>query len=66
MDWPVCKLQVCNLVFDKFAPSKWQNLNNHPKFDNNFDIQCQLEHLEYDMNHTQVQEEIKWKIIGIK
>ena len=52
MDWPVCKLQVCNLVFNKFAKAEHQKVNKHPKFDANFDIQRQLEHFEYDMNRT--------------
>ena len=47
MDWPVCMLQVCNLVFDKFAKAEYQKVNKHPKFEANFDIQC-----EYDMNRT--------------
>ena len=52
MDWPVCKLQVCNLIFNKFAHAEEQNVNKHPKFDNNFDTQRQLEHFLYDMNRT--------------
>ena len=36
----------------EFTPSKYQKVNKHPKFDNNCDIQCQLEHFEYDMNRT--------------
>ena len=52
MDWSVCNLQVCNLVFDKFARAEWQKVNKHPKFDANFDIRRQLEQFEYDMNHT--------------
>ena len=27
-------------------------VNKHTKFDNNFDIRCQLEHFEYEMNRT--------------
>ena len=38
MDWPVCKLQVCNLVFWKFALEEYQKVNKDPNFDNNFDI----------------------------
>ena len=52
MDWPVCKLQVCNLVFDKFAPEEWQKVNKHPKFDDNFNNRHQLEHFEYEINRT--------------
>ena len=47
MDWPVCKLQVCNLIFSKFA---WADV--HPNFDANFDIWRQLEHFKYEMNRT--------------
>ena len=53
MDWPVYKLQVCNLVFGKFAHAEYQKVNKHPKFATNFDIRRQLEHFEYDMNRTQ-------------
>ena len=53
MDWPVCKLQVCNLVFNKFAQAEYQKVKKHSKFDANFDIQRQLEQFEYDMNCTQ-------------
>ena len=35
MNWPVCKLQVC---FNKFALAEKQKVNQHPKFDANFDI----------------------------
>ena len=52
MDLPVCKLQVCNLVLIDFAQAELQKVNKHPKFDTNFDIQRQLDHLEYDMNRT--------------
>ena len=52
MDWPVCKLQVCNLVFNKFAQAEQKKVNKHPKFDANFDIQCQLGHFKFDMNRT--------------
>ena len=45
MDWPVCKLQVCNLVFNEFAQAEQQKVNKHPKFDANFDIRRQLDHL---------------------
>ena len=45
MDWPVCKYQV----FGKFAQTKHQKVNKHPKF------WCQLlEHFKYDMNHTSI------------
>ena len=33
----------------EFATSKQQKVNKHPKFDDNFDIQGQLEHFEYEM-----------------
>ena len=36
----------------EFAPSKYQKVNKHPKFDDNFDIQRQLEHFKYEMNRT--------------
>ena len=52
MDWPVCKLQVPNLVLIKFAQAEQQKVNKHPKFDNNFDIRSQLEHFKYEMNWT--------------
>ena len=52
MDWPVCKLQVCNLVIYKFAPEEQKKVNKHPKFVDNFDIQHQLEHFEYDIDLT--------------
>ena len=55
MDWTAHKLQGCSLVFDKFAPAEQQKVNKHTKFDTNFDIQRQLEHLEYDMNRTKAQ-----------
>ena len=29
-----------------------QNVNKHPKFDDNFDIRQQLEHFKYEMNWT--------------
>ena len=35
MDWPVCTLQVCNLVFGKFAKAEYQKVNKDPKFDAN-------------------------------
>ena len=54
MNWPVCKLQVCNFVCNKFAPAELQKVNKRPKFNANFDIQCQLEHLECDMNRTKI------------
>ena len=54
MDWPLYKLQVCNLIFDKFAQAEQQKVNKHPRFDANFNIQCQLEHFGYDMNRTLV------------
>ena len=52
MDWLVCKLHVCNLVFDKFVCADLQKVNEHPKVDANFDIQYQLEQFQYDMNRT--------------
>ena len=54
MDWTVCKLQVCYLVFDEFTKAEYQRVNKHLKFDANFDIWRQLEHFEYDMSHTLV------------
>ena len=41
MGWPVCKLQVFNLVSIEFAQADQQKVNKHPKFDDNFDIQHQ-------------------------
>jgi hypothetical protein len=38
----------------ELVPSKLQKVNKHPKFDDNFNIQRQLEHFEYDMNRTLV------------
>ena len=52
MDWPVGKLQDCNLILNKFAPTEYQKVNKHSKFNTNFDIRRQLEHFEYDMNPT--------------
>ena len=52
MEWPVCKLQVCNLVFNKFAPAEYQKVNKHPKFDANFDIHRQIERFEYDITRS--------------
>ena len=52
MDWPVCKLQVCNLVLIKFAQAEFQKIDNYSKFDVNFDIQRQLEHFKYEMIHA--------------
>ena len=52
MDWPVYKLKVCNLVFIEFAQAEQQKVNKHLKCDGNFNIQCQLEHFEYEMNQT--------------
>ena len=53
MEQPFCKLQVCNLILIEFAQAELE-LNKHPKFNNNFDIRRQLEHLEYEMNRTKV------------
>ena len=52
MDRPVCKLQVCNLVLLNLSKQNSKKVNKHPKFDANFDIQCQLELFEYEMNRT--------------
>ena len=49
-NWPVHKSQKCKSVLIEFAPSKQQNVNKHPKFNDNFDILRQLEHFEYEMN----------------
>ena len=56
MDWSVCKLQVCNLVFNTFAQAEQQKVNKHPKFNANFYIRRQLKHFEYDMNSTKGKE----------
>ena len=49
----VSYVQVCNLVFGKFAQAEYhQKVKKHPNFDANFDIRLQLEHFEYDMNRT--------------
>ena len=32
MDWPVCTLQVCNLVYGKFAQPEYQKVNNDVSF----------------------------------
>ena len=55
-------LQTCNLhtirsnsykaILIEFPLSKQPNINKHPKFDNNFDIWCQLEHFDYEMIHA--------------
>ena len=52
MDWMICKLHVCKLVLIEFVLSKQQQVNKHPKFDENFNIQRQLEHFEYEMIHA--------------
>ena len=49
---PVIINSVCKSVLIEFAPSRYQKVNKHPKFDNNFDIRRQLEHFEYDINRT--------------
>ena len=54
MDLPACKLQFCNLLLIEFAQAEQQNVNKHPKFDNNFDIRRQLEHFEYEMIHAYI------------
>ena len=41
MDWPACKLQVCNLGFNKFAQAELQKVKKYPKFNDNFDIRRQ-------------------------
>ena len=46
------KLDLCESVWIEFAPSKYQKVNKHSKFDDNFGIQRQLEHFEYEMNRT--------------
>ena len=51
-NWSVHKLQMSKSVLIEFAPSKLQKVNKHPKFNNNFNIWHQLEHIEYDMNQT--------------
>ena len=45
-------LRYVNQLLIEFALSKYQKVNKHPKVIDNFDIRCQLEHLNYDMNHT--------------
>ena len=52
MDWPACKLQVCNLDLSKFAQAELQKVNNYSKIYDNFDIQRQVEHFEYEIIHT--------------
>ena len=52
MDWPVWKLQVCNLVLIWFAQAEQQKENKHLKLNNDFNIQHQLEHFEYEINRT--------------
>ena len=52
MDWPVCKLQDCNLVLIWFAQAEFQKVNKHPKFNYNFDIWRESEHFEYETNWT--------------
>ena len=48
----VCKLQFCKSVLIEFALSKQQQVNKHPKLDDNFDLQRQLEHFKYEMIHA--------------
>ena len=55
------KLQTCNLQTGH-VNQFWLNLpqpnsktvNKHPMFNDNFDIWCQYEHFEYNMNRTLV------------
>ena len=47
MDWPVYKLQVCNLVLIQFAQAEYQKVNKHPKFDNSVGSGLQLEHFKF-------------------
>ena len=57
-------IQICKSVLIEFGQSKLQKVNKHPKFDYNFDIRRQLEHFEYEMNRTLVQQFEKYvKII---
>ena len=49
------KLQTCNLQTGQSISYKYVNqlkVNRHPKFNNNFNIQRQLEHFEYEMIHA--------------
>ena len=52
MDWPVCKLQVHNLVLIEFAQAEQKKVNKQPKFENNFDVWQHLEHFEYELIHA--------------
>ena len=68
-NWPVHKLQICKSVLIEFEPSKEQEVNKHPKFDNNFDIRRQLQHFKYDMDRTQEETKecynVEWTICNI-
>ena len=55
MEWPVCKLQVYNLVLIQFAQAEWPKIKKkHPKLDGNIDIVRQSEQMKYEMSHTLV------------
>jgi len=43
----------------EFAPSKKQKVNKNQKFNDNSDIQRQLEHFDYDMNRSTYHEILK-------
>ena len=51
-----CVASVTNkqTVLIELAPAKEQKVNKHPKFDDKFDIRCQSENFEYEMNRTLV------------
>ena len=36
------------------CPIKIAKVNKHPEFEDNFNIRCQLEHFEYEMNQTTI------------
>ena len=62
MDWPICKLQVSEwFSFDLICPSRIAKINKLPKFDNNFDIRCQLEHFDYNRTKVKPPEKYKYK-----
>ena len=44
-----------NILFGDHSEWGWsaeKKVNEHPKFDKNFDIQRQLEHFKYEVNQT--------------
>ena len=49
----------------EFAQSNSKKVNKHSKFDKNFDIWCQVEHSEYDMNRTKPRVGAAWQLYDV-